>query len=125
MFYIALAGFWSKEEILAYSWEYRPVLFYLVMITVFFTAFYIFRVLFLTFSGEYRGRNREHLHESPPAMIIPMAMLAFMALIGGFVGVSRFLGGEEQERVLSFSIPAFLQVLDELWLLGHHPLLNQ
>lgn len=90
-----LAGFWSKEEILAYSWEYRPVLFYLVMITVFFTAFYIFRVLFLTFSGEYRGRNREHLHESPPAMIIPMAMLAFMALIGGFVGVSRFLGGEE------------------------------
>ena len=50
-----LAGFWSKDKILAVAQANQPFLFYLALITVFMTAFYIFRVLFLTFGGTYRG----------------------------------------------------------------------
>ena len=96
------AGFWSKEQILTFSLEHQPVLFYLAMITVFLTAFYMFRALFLTFGGEYRGKPTQHLHEPPKVMVIPMVVLALMALIGGFLGVSRFLGGEE---------PGFFEIL--------------
>jgi NADH-quinone oxidoreductase subunit L len=84
-----LAGFWSKDLILLRSWEYTPVLFWLAMITVFMTAFYMFRVIFMTFSGEYRGGEKDHghgddhahhgePHESPMVMLFPMIMLAIM-----------------------------------------------
>ena len=56
-----LAGFWSKDAILANAWDNQRLLFFLVIITVFMTAFYMFRVVFLTFGGTYRGK--EHLHE--------------------------------------------------------------
>jgi len=64
-----LAGFWSKDEILASSLASQPILFYLALITVFMTAFYMFRAIFMTFGGEYRGGAPEahgHPHESPP-----------------------------------------------------------
>ncbi|MDO9580997.1 MAG: NADH-quinone oxidoreductase subunit L, partial [Bacteroidales bacterium] len=63
-----LSGFWSKDEILASSLQAQPILFYLAMITVFMTAFYMFRVVFMTFGGEYRGGGEEahgQPHESP------------------------------------------------------------
>ncbi|MFQ5826939.1 MAG: NADH-quinone oxidoreductase subunit L, partial [Dehalococcoidia bacterium] len=95
-----LAGFWSKDEILAHAWEEQRLLFYLGMATVFLTAFYIFRVLFLTFGGEYRGGHSQgheaHLHESPPVMVAPMAVLAVLAVVSGWFnltgGFGRFLG---------------------------------
>jgi len=101
------AGFWSKEGILAYALEQRPVLFYLAMITVFLTALYIFRALFMTFGGEYRGKNREHLQESPPVMVVPMVILAIMSVVGGCLGISHFLGGEEHGffEVLAHPLP--------------------
>jgi len=86
------AGFWSKDEILKVSLEQQPILFTLAMITVFMTAFYIFRVVFLTFHGEYRGGTEDgthnnhqahHLHESPAVMTIPMVILAILAIISG------------------------------------------
>ncbi len=61
-----LAGFWSKDEILASSLASQPILFYLAMATVFMTAFYMFRVVFMTFGGEYRGGGSDTKpHESP------------------------------------------------------------
>ncbi len=87
------AGFWSKDEILAVALEQQPVLFALAVITVFMTAFYIFRVVFLTFGGEYRGgaiqeqghgHGEPHLHESPAVMVVPMVVLAVLAVISGF-----------------------------------------
>ncbi len=94
-----LSGFWSKDEILASAWESQRILFYLAMLTVFMTAFYIFRVLFITFGGEYRGGNPEahgHPHESPPVMIVPMVVLAILAVVSGFWNVngqfSDFMG---------------------------------
>jgi NADH-quinone oxidoreductase subunit L len=82
-----LAGFWSKDEILVNAIESQPALFTLLMITVFMTAFYMFRVIFLTFGGEYRGKEH-HLHESSANMIIPMGILAFLAVGSGFVNIT-------------------------------------
>ncbi|MFC1918459.1 NADH-quinone oxidoreductase subunit L [Chloroflexota bacterium] len=94
-----LAGFWSKDEILAISLETQPILFALALITVFMTAFYMFRAVFMTFGGEYRGGSPEahgHPHESPPVMVAPMVVLATLAVISGFWnaggGFSTFMG---------------------------------
>ncbi len=90
-----LAGFWSKEGILTHAQDSAPVLFYLAIITVFMTAFYMFRVIFLTFAGEYRGQVEEgHVpHESPLMMLLPMGVLAILAVVAGWLGVNEFLGG--------------------------------
>jgi NADH-quinone oxidoreductase subunit L len=101
-----LAGFWSKDEILAYSLANNQILFYLAMITVFMTAFYMFRAVFLTFGGEYRGKAEsshgahgdKKLHESPMVMVIPMAILAVLSIVSGWLNVTgafgQFLGHE-------------------------------
>ncbi|MBI4295282.1 MAG: NADH-quinone oxidoreductase subunit L [Chloroflexi bacterium] len=105
-----LAGFWSKEAILFQAWEERPILFYLAIITVFMTAFYIFRVVFMTFAGQYRGgaaseHGPEHghgkPHESPAVMVVPLVLLAIMAIIAGWFNLGgrmvEFLGGHAEE----------------------------
>ena len=112
-----LSGFWSKDEILASALERQPALFTLAMITVFMTAFYIFRVVFLTFGGEYRGGAKEahstgghevKMHESPKVMVVPMVVLAVMAVVSGWFNVTgrlgQFLGhgGETQSFVRGF-----------------------
>ena len=98
-----LAGFWSKDEVLATSLVGQPIMFYLAMITVFMTAFYMFRVVFLTFGGEYRGGSAEahgaHPHESPLVMVAPMVILGILAVASGWLNVtgafSAFLGHGE------------------------------
>jgi len=90
-----LSGFWSKDEILASSLGSQPILFYLAMITVFMTAFYMFRVVFLTFGGEYRGGSPEahgKPHESPSVMVMPMVILAILAVVSGFWNVTGQFG---------------------------------
>jgi len=90
-----LSGFWSKEEILASALVNQPILFYLAMITVFMTAFYMFRVVFLTFGGEYRGGGSESHgkpHESPSVMVMPMVVLAILAVVSGFWNVTGHFG---------------------------------
>jgi len=93
-----LAGFWSKEGILHEAHAYTPVLFWLALITVFMTAFYMFRAVFLTFHGEYRGgKEGSHshgLHESPKIIIIPLVILAIFAVIAGWLPVGDFLGAD-------------------------------
>jgi len=94
-----LAGFWSKDEILITALEGNTVLFILSMITVFMTAFYMFRVIFMTFHGEYRGGESEeyrHPHESSKVMVLPLVFLAVLSVgvgwwnVGG--GFSEFMG---------------------------------
>ena len=60
------------------------------VVTAGMTAFYVFRAMFLTFFGEYRGDK--HPHESPPVMLIPLAVLALLSLGGGFIAVPAILG---------------------------------
>jgi NADH-quinone oxidoreductase subunit L len=89
-----LAGFWSKDEILAASLQNQPILFYLAMITVFMTAFYMFRAVFLTFGGEYRGGGEAHgkPHESPSVMVMPMVVLAVLSVVSGLWNVTGAFG---------------------------------
>ncbi len=83
------SGFVSKDEILwkAYASPYGHWGFWLVgMVTAGMTAFYVFRLFFLTFHGEARSEAAHHAHESPPVMIRPLIALAVLSVIGGGVG---------------------------------------
>jgi NADH-quinone oxidoreductase subunit L len=102
-----LAGFWSKDEILATAFTNQPVLFWFAIITVFLTAFYMFRAIFMTFHGEYRGGDKEsgkdysHTHESPKVMVAPLVFLALLAIGAGWWnvtgGFSSFMGNVAEE----------------------------
>jgi NADH-quinone oxidoreductase subunit L len=100
-----LAGFYSKEGILHEAFEFAPVLFVLAMITVFMTAFYMFRAVFMTFHGEYRGGDESGhshgLHESPKVMIIPLVVLATFAVVAGWLPVGNFLGSTHEYSFFS------------------------
>jgi NADH-quinone oxidoreductase subunit L len=101
-----LAGFFSKEGILHEAFEFTPALFWVAMVTVFMTAFYMFRAVFLTFHGEYRGGEEgghggHGLHESPKVMIIPLVVLATFAVIAGWLPVGSFLGSHHDYNFVS------------------------
>jgi NADH-quinone oxidoreductase subunit L len=83
------SGFFSKDEILAHVFEHNKILWILASITSMMTAFYMFRMLFLTFWGDFRGTKEQahHLHESPKTMTIPLIVLAVLSVIGGFIGL--------------------------------------
>ena len=112
-----LAGFWSKDEILLSAWRdggaVEQAVFWMGVVGVFMTSFYIFRVVFMTFHGSYRGgaeaeqreaervgpseiagspgqdpgaaEARSHLAESPVVMVLPLVILAVAAMVAGYV----------------------------------------
>ncbi|MCA5003980.1 NADH-quinone oxidoreductase subunit L [Sphingobacterium bovistauri] len=90
-----LSGFFSKDEILAFTFESSPILWCLGFIGALFTAFYMFRMLFLTFFGKFRGTEvqKHHLHESPLQMTIPLIILAVLSVFGGLINLPAALGG--------------------------------
>jgi NADH-quinone oxidoreductase subunit L len=85
------AGFFSKDEILwrAFSSEQgSPVLWLLGVFGAAMTAFYMFRLVTLTFEGEKRfDPHRVHPHEAPKTMTMPLIILAILSIVGGFVGI--------------------------------------
>ena len=118
-----LSGFFSKDEILFRSWvsPFGSWIFWAVgVFTAFLTAFYMFRLWFLTFFGEFRGEvvahghgagtvhaapnpTHEHagqekhagggIHESPRIMLVPLIILAVLSVAGGWIGWPQVLGG--------------------------------
>jgi NADH-quinone oxidoreductase subunit L len=93
-----LAGFFSKDEILwrAFSSNQGHILLWLIGAAVAgMTAFYMFRLLFMTFYGQSRvdHHTEHHIHESPPSMTIPLIVLAVGAILSGYVGFPAWLGG--------------------------------
>ena len=82
-----LSGFWSKDEILHAAWGDYKAIYVIGLITAFLTAFYMFRLIFVTFWGESRvdSHVESHLHESPPVMWIPLVLLAIPSLIVGAI----------------------------------------
>ena len=125
-----LSGFWSKDEIVISAFEHQPVLFYLAMITVFMTAFYMFRAVFMTFGGEYRGGAPEahgheghhgQPHESPRVMTIPMITLAALSIFSGFWNVTghfdAFMGHGETHGFFAGLFHPFAQPLPWLSLI--------
>jgi NADH-quinone oxidoreductase subunit L len=106
-----LAGFWSKDEILITALEGNTVLFILAMATVFMTAFYMFRVIYMTFHGEYRGgesKEYSHPHESSKVMVLPLVFLAALSVgvgwwnVGG--GFAEFMGEHHPHAAGFFGI---------------------
>lgn len=83
------AGFWSKDEILLTAFHGNTVLWVLGSIASIMTAFYMFRLMFLTFFGEFRGteEQKKHLHESPALITVPLIILAVLAAIGGAINL--------------------------------------
>ena len=90
-----LAGFFSKDQILASAFAHHPVLWIMGVLGALMTAFYMFRLYYLAFHGSFRGTHEQehHLHESPKSMTIPLVILAVMSVIAGFVNVPEVLGG--------------------------------
>lgn len=83
------AGFWSKDEILMVAFEHNKVLWVVASIASIMTAFYMFRLMYLTFFKEFRGteEQKHHLHESPSLITIPLVILAVLAVIGGAINL--------------------------------------
>lgn len=92
-----LAGFFSKDLILASAWESgQTVLFLMALTAAILTAFYMFRLYFLVFTGTPRHHN-DHVHESPLSMTFPMMVLASLAVVAGyfeFFGFTEWLSGD-------------------------------
>ncbi len=84
-----LSGFWSKDEILAVAGHYHNPVFLIVGVLVAgMTAFYMFRLCFVTFFGKPRDQEKyDHAHESPKTMTIPLMVLAFLSIFAGWVGI--------------------------------------
>lgn len=89
------AGFFSKDEILAYAFVENPVFWVLGFLGALMTAFYMFRLLFMTFFGKFRGTDeqRGHLHESPWQMTVPLIILAILSMLGGGLNIPEALHG--------------------------------
>ncbi len=89
------SGFFSKDEILAVAFEHNKVLWVTATIASLLTAFYMFRLVFLTFHKDFRGTDEQkhHLHESPALITVPLIVLAILAVVGGAMGVPAVLGG--------------------------------
>jgi NADH-quinone oxidoreductase subunit L len=105
------AGFFSKDEILWQAWTseggaYRW-LWLIGVITALMTAFYMFRLMFLTFHGKPRMSHEveHHIHESPRSMTVPLIILAFFSIFAGFLGWPHSLGGSD--RFAKFLDPVF------------------
>ncbi len=113
------AGFFSKDAILAAAaGDGRWVLYAIGLLTAGLTAFYMFRAVYLTFEGDFRGSDDQlhHLHESPPVMTVPLVILAAGAVVAGWVGIPAVLSfGRHLDRFDSFLAPS-------LWTIAGHPL---
>lgn len=99
------SGFFSKDAILLGVFQKNPVLYYIALFTALLTAFYMSRLLFVTFTGKFRGTQEQehHLHESPALMTVPLIILAILSIIGGFVGIPEVFatGGDKLTEFLS------------------------
>src|ERR671916_14734 len=101
------AGFWSKDAIVASAYEeHYYVLFGMAILTVFLTAFYIFRAIFLAFTGEPRTELARGATESPGIMTGPMLLLAFFSIVSGWVGIPEGFGLPIRDYFAEFVVPS-------------------
>jgi NADH-quinone oxidoreductase subunit L len=101
------SGFWSKDAIIASAYEeHYYVLFGMALFTVFLTAFYIFRAIFLAFTGEPRTPMAREAVESPGIMTGPMLILAFLSVVSGWVGIPEGFGLPIRDYFGHFVVPS-------------------
>ena len=90
-----LSGFFSKDEILLHLFGHSGPMWVIAVTGSLMTAFYMFRLLYLTFFRNFRGTDEQlhHLHESPPVMTTPLIVLAMLAAVGGLLNIPEIFGG--------------------------------
>ncbi len=114
-FPVITAGFWSKDEILSDAWAHNQVVFWVLAIAAFLTAFYTMRQITLTFLGKPRTKEAEHASETSLWMTGPLMVLAFFALTFGWVGIPEHfpvIGGLVPNwfhHFVGHSLPEWLQ----------------
>jgi NADH-quinone oxidoreductase subunit L len=135
-----LAGFWSKDEILSDAWAHEKYLFAIALVTAGLTAFYMFRAIFMTFGGEYRGgapadvpeapeidvahghpgAHGSRPHESPAVMALPLIVLAVPAAIAGLANLPWAVAGldHEIEHLLVGALPVEVHPEESVFRLG-------
>ncbi|GAA3921676.1 NADH-quinone oxidoreductase subunit L [Chitinophaga oryziterrae] len=91
-----LSGFFSKDEILSSTFEVNKIMYVVGLLTALMTAFYMFRLYYMTFQGKFRGTHEQehHLHESPGAMTFPLIVLAILAVFAGYIGLPEVFGAK-------------------------------
>lgn len=102
------SGFFSKDEILSATYANSPLLYVIGLGGALLTAFYMFRLLAMTFNGKFRGtpEQEHHLHESPATMTVPLIILAILSAIGGFVGIPEIFA-KNGNKLGDFLSPVF------------------
>jgi NADH-quinone oxidoreductase subunit L len=89
------SGFFSKDAIIARAAaEHNYILFGLGVLVALLTSFYMFRLVFVVFSGAEKSETAGHAHESPSVILWPLRLLAVFSVIGGFIGLERLYGGQ-------------------------------
>jgi NADH-quinone oxidoreductase subunit L len=103
------SGFFSKDAILLAAFEHNKILYAVALFGAMLTAYYMFRLFVITFTGRFRGTEEQehHLHESPAPMTIVLVILAILSVVGGFIGIPDVLmkGGDKLTQFLSPVIP--------------------
>jgi NADH-quinone oxidoreductase subunit L len=92
------SGFFSKDEILWKAFSSpsgNKILWLIGVLAAAMTAFYMFRLIFMTFFNECRASEevKKHIHEAPKSMTVPLIILAFLSVVGGYIGIPKALGG--------------------------------
>ena len=95
-----MSGFWSKDMILASAWEHNKPLFVIGSVTALLTAFYMFRLYFMTFSGKYKGHA--HPHETTPSITVPLICLSVPSVFIGLVGSPLIPGGDKFSKFVHY-----------------------
>lgn len=116
------SGFFSKDEILWYSYANGNFIFWIFgVLTAMMTAFYIFRLFSLTFLGEERfDHNKIHPHESPSVMTVPLIILAVLSAIGGYIGIPAVFSGEGGNLFENWLKPVYKPAEEKLFNSGFH-----
>ncbi|PSD43864.1 NADH-quinone oxidoreductase subunit L [Elizabethkingia anophelis] len=96
-----LSGMISKDEILVTAFAKNPVVWFFTFVSAAMTAIYMFRLLYLTFFGEFRGSKEQehHLHESPLNMTLPLIVLAILSVVGGFFNLPHFVSHDHSQKL--------------------------
>jgi NADH-quinone oxidoreductase subunit L len=117
-----LSGFFSKDEILWSAYSKGNILFWIIgVLTAMMTAFYMFRLLSLTFLGKERFDTKHlHPHESPSVMTTPLLILAVLSVIGGYIGIPVVFSGEGGNKFENWLHPIFKAAENRLSFYGTH-----
>ena len=105
-----LSGMISKDEILVALWAKSPIIWGLTLFSAALTGIYMFRLLFLTFFGNFRGteEQKHHIHESPISMTLPLVVLAVLSVVGGFINLPHFIGHGEYQNLAHWLEPLYV-----------------